>query len=141
MSTGDLLVALSWVPFAVSIGTLFNRRGALREWSGSVADLRAVRVRGTSFLVGLLMLGVGLTLGMRPGARGAWWFVAAVAAAGLVAFAVYRPRTVPDERGAGRRARHQAARVRLEPRGRTRWAAMFACGCLASVVLIVLAFG
>jgi len=132
---GDLLVLLSSVPLAASIVLLFDRRGGLVDWSGSVAAVRGVRIRGACFLLGLLMLGAGLTLGLQQGWNVASAVVAAIAAAALVAFAAYRPRVV----ALAQTGRRQAPRVRLAPRARTVWLVLFGLSVLASLVLSVLA--
>ncbi|RHA41003.1 hypothetical protein [Cellulomonas rhizosphaerae] len=132
---GDLLVLLSSVPLAASIVLLFNRRGGLVDWGGSAAAVRGVRIRGACFLLGLLMLGVGLTLGLQQGWTTSSAVEAGVAAAALVAFAVYRPRVV----ALAQTGRRQAPRIRLAPRARTVWLMLFALSALASLVLSVLA--
>ena len=136
-SAGDLLVMLSSVPLAVSVVSMFRRNGTLMEWSGSAAAIRGVRIRGTGFLVGLLMLGAGLTLGLSEDDRTGSAVVAGIALAALVVFAVYRPRTVDEEPPTGHR--HRASRSLLEVSSRWRWLAAFACSALASAVLVVAA--
>jgi hypothetical protein len=133
-STGDLLVALSALPLGVSIVSMFRRNGTLMEWSGSAAAIRGVRVRGTAFLVGLLMLGTGLALGLTQGDREGSMVVGAVSLVALVAFALYRPRTVDVEQTS---RRHQLPRSFIEPSSRWLWLAAFTCSALASIVLIV----
>lgn len=137
VSVGDLLVVLSSVPFSLSVVLLFNRRGALMDWSGSLGALRGVRIRGICFLLGLLLLGAGLTLGLQQGWTVVSGVAAGAAAVAMVAFAVYRPRTVSEEQVGHR---HRAPKVTLEPAARTRSAGAFGCSALASVVLIVTAF-
>jgi hypothetical protein len=135
-STGDLLVALSSLPLAVSIVSMFRRNGTLMEWGGSTAAIRGVRIRGTAFLVGLLMLGAGLTLGLSQGDRAGSMVVAGISLAALGAFALYRPRTV-DEEPTGRR--HKLPRSFIQPWSRWLWVAAFTCSALASIVLVVAA--
>ncbi|WP_123369405.1 hypothetical protein [Cellulomonas sp. PhB150] len=133
---GDLLVVLSSVPLSLSVLLLFNRHGALVDWSGSVGALRGVRVRGTCFLVGLLMLGAGLTLGLQQGWTATSGAVAGFAAGAMLVFAAYRPATVFEEQ-VGRR--HRAPKVRLDRAARARSAAAFGCSAVAAVVLIAMA--
>ena len=97
-STGDLLVGLSSLPLAVGVVSMFRRDGTLAEWSGSATAVRGVRIRGACVLVGLLMLGTGLTLGLSQDDRTSSVIVAGVSLAALVTFALYRPRTVSTPR-------------------------------------------
>lgn len=136
MSVGDLLVVLSSVPLSLSVLLLFNRHGALVDWSGSVGALHGVRVRATCFLVGLLMLGAGLTLGLQQGWTATSGVVAGIAVGAMLVFAVYRPATVSEEQ-VGRR--HRAPKVRLDAAARTRSAAAFGCSAVAGVVLVAMA--
>ena len=145
-AAGDALRGLSSVPILISVVSLLNHSGVNFEISGSRSAIRGNRVRGTLFLIGLLMFGVGSTLRVTALGEGAptparlfcVWLLLGLVAASEVAFLVYRPRTVVESRSEVVEGAHSAPRAGFVGRSGVLWAGFLAFGVLAGAIAVIL---